>query len=108
MFAVIYSKNTGRIRSIIKPDKDSDLNSILTLDGEAYSIFDDKDYVILPDLQELLNKRTGLQPKDGDDTYDVVNDKGEVVSSVIADPLIDKVEGHTLVKKVITIDDIII
>jgi hypothetical protein len=84
-FAVIYSKATGRIRWEFHPDDDSQLNDIKLLDGEDVLILKNSEKVILPDLQDKLNKKTGKVPKD--DRFAVVDQLGNVVGAIIADPL---------------------
>lgn len=86
MFAIIYSKNTGRIRWILKPKDNSEnylLDKINLNNGEAVLILDDSKYCILPDLQELLNQQTGLTQTD--DRFAIVDKDGNVKGSIIAD-----------------------
>jgi len=95
-FVVVFSKATGRIRSIFVPDDDEQIKNLKYLDGEDHVILDDKDKLPLPELQELINKQTGIIPKD--DRYAVVDAAGEVKAVIIADPLCgDEIKDHELI-----------
>lgn len=97
MFAVVYSKATGRIRSIYVPDNDAQLSSIILSKGESIQVFQDKEYGDVNDLQERITKITGITPQD--DKYAIVDTNGVVVAVVLADPDSgDIVPGHDLIK----------
>jgi hypothetical protein len=99
MFAIIYSKNTGRIRWILKPENDSEnylLDNINLNTGEVSLILEDSEYKILPELQELLNKKTGLIQTN--DRFVIVDKKGDVKGSIIADLSCgDSIDDHELI-----------
>lgn len=99
-FGVVYSKNTGRIRSIVVPENEKEqhiLDLIRLNNGEALIRFDMKDFSNHDILQEKLNKITGLIPKD--DRYVVINNKGEIESVIIADKKCgDNVAGKQMIK----------
>jgi hypothetical protein len=98
-FVVVFSKETGRIRSIFVPDNDEQIKDLLYLDGEDSIIFDDKEVPPLEDLQKLVSDKTGLIPKD--DRYAVVDDKGEVKAIIIADPKCgDSIKDHELIASI--------
>lgn len=95
-FPVIYSAQTGRIRSWWKLDDDSELQIVKTLPGELFSVFPMEEYGDLPILQELISRVTGLAPKD--DRYAVVDSRGVVIGAIHADLACgDKVDGHELI-----------
>jgi hypothetical protein len=98
MFGVIYSQNTGRIRSHTDTGwRSGDLDLTLKLGkGEVLEKFEDKQYGTLPELQDLLSQRTGLIPVN--DRYAIIDttitptnrdSTGNVVGAIIADPLCD-------------------
>lgn len=96
MFGVVYSKVTGRIRTIYKPDKDSDLDGIRLGDGESQLRFADKQYSDLSTLQDLVSSQTGLIPVN--DRYAIVDSRGDVKGAILADPQAgDAVVGARLV-----------
>ena len=86
-FGVVYSTNTGRIRSIITASNPKDLDSLKLLKGEAMLKLDNSSYGDLPNLQSQVSKQTGLIPSS--DEYAEVDAQGNVVGSIIADPKID-------------------
>jgi hypothetical protein len=95
-FAVVYSKNTGRIRREIFPDSDYELDNIILFSGEDIFILDNSEKAILDDLQVKINKKTGLTPLN--DRYAIVDKKNNVVGAIIADPLCgDQIPNHRLV-----------
>lgn len=96
MFGVVYSKTTGRIRSIIHPDSDSELNNIPVGIGEASIKLDNANYLDLDTLQTFLSSITGITPSN--DRYAVVDSQGVVIGAVIADITIDAVPGAQLIK----------
>lgn len=99
-FGVVYSKNTGRIRSIIVPANESEqhiLDLVILNNGELLQRFDMKDFAGEPILQYKLNKITGLNPKD--DRFIVVNPTtNKIESVVIADEKIDSILGKKIIK----------
>lgn len=95
-FVVVFSKATGRIRSIFIPDNDAQIKDLNYLDGEDHIILDDKQKASLPELQEIVSKQTGLIPKD--DRYVVVDKSGNIAGVLLADPLCgDKIPDCELI-----------
>lgn len=84
MFGVVFSKVTGRLRAVYKPDKDSDLDGIRLGDGESLMRLADKQYGDLPALQDLVSTQTGLIPTN--DRYAIVDSRGDVKGAILADP----------------------
>lgn len=95
-FGIVYSSKTGRIRSIVRPDKDADLNGIRVGTGEALLKTVNANYGELETLQSFLNIQTGLVPLN--DRYAIVDGLGNVVGAVVADPLCgDAIVGFQLI-----------
>lgn len=99
-FGIVYSKNTGRIRSIVVPENKNEqqiLDLVKLNIGEALIRFDMKDFADEYVLQDKLNKITGLVPKD--DRFIVVNPTtNKIESVVIADEKIDSILGRKMIK----------
>jgi hypothetical protein len=99
-FGIVYSKNTGRIRSIVVPENKNEqqiLDLVKLNIGEALIRFDMKDFAEQPILQDKLNEITGLIPKD--DRFIVVNpNTNQIESIIIADEKIDSVSGKKMIK----------
>lgn len=94
-FAVVYSVNTGRIRSIVVPDSDEQLNAMVRRVGEEILILDDSKKQVLPVLQNIVSQQTGLIPQN--DRFAVVSPTGSVKGVIIADPGIDFIPGFQLI-----------
>ena len=98
-FGIVYSKNTGRIRSIVIPEENEQhiLDLVNLNNGEAFIRFDMEDFDNEEVLQEKLNKITGITPKD--DRYVVVDNDGKIESIIIADEKCgDKIKGKQMIK----------
>ena len=87
-----YSQRTGRIRSIIIPDTDRELNAIILRQGEALLKLDPSSLPIVdgrPDFRAVqlrLNAITGKAPA-REDHYVVIDDRnGDVLGAIVADP----------------------
>lgn len=85
---VVYSKLTGRIRSIVVPTQVGEPVACNLGEGEAVSHFD-LSFVKQPleALQAALNQQTGLVPSN--DLYAMVDVQGNVTKLVLADLAID-------------------
>lgn len=95
-FLVVYSKNTGRIRWIMRSDDDSEHALISLKDGEAMLELENEKYGNHLEVQEHVNRHTGTTPEN--DRYAIVHPSGEVVGVIFADPLCgDSIEGHNLI-----------
>ena len=106
--AVLYwSTSTGRLRKVVLDDV---LNDSRILANNPVHAGETAGYMplglegrnseevgsIADRAQAEVNRRTGREP--GGDTYQVVNSSGEVVNTIIADPLCgDSIPGCTLV-----------
>jgi hypothetical protein len=99
-FGVVYSKNTGRIRSIVVPENKNEqqiLDLVKLNIGEALIRFDMKDFAEQPILQDKLNEITGLIPKD--DRFIVVNpNTNKIESVIIADEKIDTILERKMIR----------
>lgn len=93
---VVYSQNTGRVRSIIVPDNDAELASVPLRNGEALEKMDRAQIIREKDIQDTISARSQKVPVS--DRYAVVDDKGNVVGAILADPLIDSIPGMQLVQ----------
>lgn len=96
-FGIVYSTTTGRIRSIIPPAPTQDLDNIKVGEGEEMLRLDDTSYVEdLDQLQDIVSQQIGLVPTN--DRYAVVDDTGQVVGIIIADPSAgDYLPGFSLI-----------
>lgn len=96
--AVIFSKSTGRIRSIFQPEKELELNRIKLIPGEDYLIlYLDEATIDINVLQQKVSSLTGTIPKN--DRYAIVDNNGNIVGSLIADPTCgDKILNCTLIQ----------
>lgn len=82
-FAIIYSKKTGRIRRFSTvTDGIPEISPVK--DGENMLVFEEDKYGDLYTLQNLINTVTGLTPTD--DRYAIIDNKGDVQGSILADP----------------------
>ncbi len=101
--AVMHSKLTGRIRCIIIPDNDSELDGLISNNvGEAVEIMDHPhngpEYapIDIDTLQAKLNLITGKIPSG--DRFCVVHPSGCITHTLIADPNCgDAIDGHALI-----------
>jgi hypothetical protein len=84
---VIYSGTTGRIRSVVIPDFDSQLINRALGKGEAIQIVSSATYssLSLDGLQSFLEGITGLSPTS--DRYVSIDASGNVIDIHIADPV---------------------
>ncbi len=92
---IIYSPNHGRRRTVILPDDDSQVPVHTTnlAPGEQVMVGSLSDYLTIgPDA--MLQRYLGKPPVN--DRCALVNAAGVVVAHLCADPLIDRVDGHTL------------
>lgn len=98
-FGIVYSKNTGRIRSIVVPENENEqhiLDLVKLNTGEAIIRFDTKELDKEEVLQEKLNKITGLVPQN--DRYIIVDPTtNKIEGVVIADEKIDSVSGKKMI-----------
>lgn len=94
LFGVIYSKNTGRIRSTVTVGDNNDLNNIILGPNEALLQLDDSQYNTSTNLQTLVSNKTGLILTN--DRYAEVDSKGNVIGIILADPQ-DSLPNITLV-----------
>jgi hypothetical protein len=84
MFAIVYSKQTGRVRTVYSPGQSTtDLKGIQVSQGEALLTFNDNQYTDPFALQDLVTSKTGITPQN--DRYAIVDQLGNVIGSVIAD-----------------------
>lgn len=111
-WAVVYSKNTGRVRSFVIPEKNKELASIRLGQCEGIKLFAAKrsprKSTDLADLvaantgvgtnqiQGLITKVTRLTPHN--DRYAVVDANGMVDAIAFADPQCDSVPDHELIQ----------
>lgn len=93
---VIYSQNTGRVRCIIVPDKDSELDNAKLAPGEALHKVDKAQISDVSAAQASVSAVSGKVPSS--DRYAVVSDTGAVVGAIIADPAIDSIKGFQLIQ----------
>lgn len=96
-FGIVYSKNTGRIRSMVVPENEKEqhiLGLVKLLNGEAFVKMDMKEFDMVDIVQEKLNKITGIIPKD--DRFVILNSKNEVEGVIIADKKIDNLSAKTI------------
>lgn len=94
---VVYSKSTGRIRSVIVPTKDSELDSFKPQAGEEILKFvNNGPFATLDALQTSVTTVTGKVPVS--DRYAVVSATGAVVGAIIADPALDSIKGFQLIQ----------
>lgn len=99
--AIIYGTQSGIIRRIVVTDEPSTL-AAHSGSGESMLVAPDAAITYnpqgLPDLdlvQTYLTGATGIEPEPA--RCVVIDDNtGEVVDAIMADPLLDKIEGYTL------------
>ena len=101
--AIVYGAQTGIIRRIIWTDQPETLNDHVGA-GEAilkapdWVFVKDESVGMVPDLDLVtiyLTETTGIVPELG--RCVVIHDQsGEVVDAIMADPMLDSIEGHTL------------
>lgn len=98
--AVFYSKTTGRIRWVLDPDSDREIQNIVSKNpGEAVLLLPRNQNVPIDKLQVIINSKTGKTPTN--DRYIVVDPKtGNVENMIIADPdgCGDKIDGKLLIQ----------
>ena len=96
-FGIVYSKNTGRIRSIVVPENENEqhiLDLVNLNNGEALIKMKMEEFDYDNILQDKLNKITGLKPKD--DRFVILNNENEVEGVIIADEKIDKLTSKMI------------
>lgn len=92
----VYGTDSGLLRRIIVPDDDSELNNPShSQPGETLVTIGKVSYAATTDHQALLNTMTGKIPLTN--RCLVVNPGGTVTAVIVADSLIDKVPGSSLV-----------
>lgn len=99
--AIIYGTQSGIIRRIVVTDEP---HTLAEHPGPGESMLVAPDAAItynpqgLPDLdlvKAYLTGATGIEPEPARCVV-INNETGEVVHAIMADPLLDKIEGHTL------------
>ncbi len=91
----VHSARTGRLRSIVITDNDSELNGHRLANGEAMLVIDASVYVGLPDIntaQSLLSGAIGKVPSG--DRYVSVDSGNNVLAIHFADPFCGDVSPY--------------
>lgn len=88
MFAILYSKNTGRLRQVIRSDTEFEfkqtMKHIIQHDGVGIMYVPDNKFSNNPEvLQNLITSSTGKIPKD--DNYVILDKQNKVIGSFIGD-----------------------
>ena len=97
-FWVVYSKATGRIRSIVRGETAEEESNITVKlnSGEAVRTLPIASYGNHVAVQPMLTSMVGISPLN--DRYALVDSNGIVQGAIIADPLCgDSVPGFTLI-----------
>lgn len=97
---IVYGEQSGIVRQIIIPDRDSELRNVVLQSGEAIVAVDRLKFKNgSPDTNDAIAAVEEVRGKPSDDPRCVVVDaKGIVVGMLLADPLIDSDPKGILVR----------
>lgn len=101
---VLYSLAQSRVRCIIVPDDDKQLDAWRTLNGEGFLTYDLKLGSSEAEAQAQVTALTGRDAED--DKYVVLDETGKIVERLKGDPAIDTItkEGTVVKESDIPVD----
>lgn len=99
MIGIIYATKSKIVRRIVVPDSDAELlDPTLIADGESLLVASSSISPSVFEARALIAKAEGIAESDiPDGRCAVVDGNGFVADVLLADPQLDKIDGHDLV-----------